>query len=144
MKSIDYIKKELTILYNSNSSIEIRYEYNFLSNMHMIEIKPQELFESSEFMQIEENFETSFIELFPGEELLFISSESISKIENSILELQGKVLQHDFLQIDDIKITSNITPVKSDNKRKASSFVSIFTINSKNTSTYELEELKEM
>lgn len=82
-KEQEYIIKELNNLYRKFSTVQIRYEFDEGVNTHLIEITPLEVYNSKEFIleeiKITENFENTF---GYNQNILFISEESLNKIEN--------------------------------------------------------------
>jgi hypothetical protein len=88
MKSIDFLKQELTTIYSSFSYLEIKYEFRKHLNTHVIEVKPTHCFESDK-LYIDEQIclEDAFEENYPFEEILFITDNILIQIENPILEL---------------------------------------------------------
>lgn len=81
MTPTNLIKEELTKWYASIEGIEIKYEFNKNIWTHFIEIMPFDLFESDEAYILKEiAFEEKFSNLFPNEDLTFISEESLCKI----------------------------------------------------------------
>lgn len=82
-KEQEYIIKELNSLYRKFSTVQIRYEFDGGVNRHLIEILPLEVYNSKKFIleeiKITENFENTFGN---NQDILFISKESLNKIEN--------------------------------------------------------------
>lgn len=82
IKAQEYIIKELNLLYEKFTSIQIRYEFNEGLNVHFVEVLPLEVYDSKEFIleeiRIVENFENTF---GYNQDILFISEESLNKIE---------------------------------------------------------------
>lgn len=83
IKAQEYIIKELNLLCEKFTAIQIRYEFNEGLNTHFIEITPLEVYNSKEFIleeiKIIENFENTF---GYNQDILFISEESLNIIEN--------------------------------------------------------------
>lgn len=92
MRSVDLIIKELKHISNTIEGVEIRYEFDKCNLIHLIEVKPLDLFENnSAYLDKEIELEDKFFELFPKENLVFISEDSLSKIENPDLILPLKI-----------------------------------------------------
>ncbi len=89
MISLDYIKKELRSIYDSIVGINIRYEYSEISSTHIIEVTPIEIYNDVTYVTKEIKLFKEFSSLYPDEEILFISSESLSTISNPILNLSS-------------------------------------------------------
>lgn len=92
MNSTDLIKDELQLLFSLIEGIEIRYEFKKSILTHFIEVKPLDLFDSNNlYIEKEIALEDKFSKLFPNEDLVFISQNSLSKIENPDLILPFKI-----------------------------------------------------
>ncbi len=88
MNSTDLIKKELKLLSSLIDDIEIRYEFKKSIYTHFVEIKPLDFFNSNNlYIDKEIELEEKFTELFPNEDLVFISEDSLCKIEKPDLIL---------------------------------------------------------
>ncbi len=85
--SIDFIKSELKNLHNKFLSSSIRYEFCNLTNIHIIEITPFDLYNSELYMNNELAIEALFAKQFPKEELIFVSEMSLTKISNPFFEI---------------------------------------------------------
>lgn len=83
-KSQDFIIEKLKSLYTSIEGVKIRYEYREFMAAHFIEILPINTFENNqEYILIEMEIQDQFEMLFgSNEEILFISSESLNKIND--------------------------------------------------------------
>ncbi len=83
MKSREFIKTKLNELYTKFSDIRIRYEYRANTYSHLIEIIPFNFFEENEeYITIESKIEEDFENMFPNENILFISDGSLTEIIN--------------------------------------------------------------
>lgn len=92
MNSIDLIKDELQLLFSLIDGIEIRYEFKKSISTHFIEVKPLDLFNTNNlYIEKEIELEDKFSKLFPNENLVFISQDSVSKIDNPDLILPYKI-----------------------------------------------------
>jgi hypothetical protein len=92
MHSVDLIIKELNYISNTIEGVEIRYEFDKHNLIHLVEIKPLDLFENNtSYLDKEIELEDRFFELFPKENLVFISEGSLSKIMNPDLVLPLKI-----------------------------------------------------
>ncbi|MBE7696456.1 hypothetical protein [Tenacibaculum finnmarkense] len=88
MNSIELVKQELQELFSLIDGIEIRYEFKKSTFTHFVEVKPLDLFSTNNvYIDKEISLEEKFSELFPSEDLVFISEDSLSKIENPLLTL---------------------------------------------------------
>lgn len=88
MNSIELLKSELQELFSLIDGIEIRYEFKKSTFTHIVEVKPLDLFSSNSlYIEKEIELEEKFSELFPNEDLVFVSENSLSKIEQADLTL---------------------------------------------------------
>lgn len=88
MKSSEFVINRVKELADKFVDIKLRYEYRQSSLSHLIEILPFDLYEKNkDYMMEEANFESEFLDLYPSEEILFISEQSLSEICNPIFEL---------------------------------------------------------
>lgn len=102
----EYIISQLESLYSKFENLKIRYEFNKILNTHLIEILPLEAFESQEYILEEMSITDDFEELFGfDEEILFISEDSLNKIQHPSFELgynQPETFRFDSLENDPI------------------------------------------
>lgn len=81
MKPSEFIKNKIEYLKFKFKDIEIKYQYKITTNTHIIKILPLSLYENNiEYIMEEEDIENEFTELYPFEELLFISDDSLIQI----------------------------------------------------------------
>lgn len=88
MDSKKFIIYNLRELYSSLPYLEIRYEYRHDIVTHIIEVKPVHCYDKdrsyvSKQIALEETFE----EMFPYEEILFMTENALIQIEKPLLEL---------------------------------------------------------
>ena len=88
MQTVDFIENWLKNIAINFQEAKIRYEYRKSTQSHLIEILPLSFFEHEEAYLIGEiQFEDEFQRLFPNENLVFISEDSLTKIKHSDFEL---------------------------------------------------------
>ena len=88
MESINFLTEKLHGIFNLHSYLEIKYEYRRYIQTHIIEVKPVHCFESDkQYIDQQINLEELFEELFPEEEILFITENNLIKVEEPILKL---------------------------------------------------------
>lgn len=81
MKPSEFIKNKIEYLKSKFKDITIKYQYKLTTNTHVIHISPLSLYENNiEYLFEEEDIENEFIKLYPSEELLFISEDSLTEI----------------------------------------------------------------
>ena len=84
----DFIEEKLRLLASKFIDIQIRYEYRANTNSHLIEIIPLSFFEGNEtYFEEEAKIEDEFEQLFPSENIVFISEGSLTVIKRADLEL---------------------------------------------------------
>lgn len=88
MKSTEFVIERMKELTEKFSDIQIRYEYREHKKLHLIEILPLKIFESDEYFIEEDKFEADFIEYYPEEDIVFISSDSLNEIRNPDFEIR--------------------------------------------------------
>lgn len=87
-ESIKFLEKSLSELYDKFSYLEIKYEYRPLIDAHIVEVKPIHCFESDRPYKLEQiNIQKAFKELFPYEDLLFMTESILFEINDPILSL---------------------------------------------------------
>jgi hypothetical protein len=83
MKAKLFLKEKLENICKKIDGVSIRYEYLSHIHAHIIEITPLSIFnDSNEYMDLEIALEKGFNDLFPKEELVFVSIDSLTKISN--------------------------------------------------------------
>jgi hypothetical protein len=78
----EYLKKELKQLLNKFQDIQIRYEFDEDDFVHIIEVTPLAVYESDKtYVKFEIELRKKFAIEFPNEEIMFVSEDSLTKIE---------------------------------------------------------------
>jgi len=87
MKAKEYILNKLTELSTLFTDISIRYEFRTNTNSHLIEVTPLYFYENNQdYLIAESNIEDEFESLFPSENVVFISENSLTEIKEAELE----------------------------------------------------------
>jgi hypothetical protein len=82
MKAIEYLEIKLKELFLKFEEIQIRYEFRENTNSHLVEIIPSSLFEKNEtYLKEESKIEDEFEDLFPTENIVFITKGSLTEIK---------------------------------------------------------------
>lgn len=90
MTSKEYIVKELNLLLEKIQSIRVRYEFDQLSSMHIIEIIPDDVYRKDKlYLEWEDNLFSRFIKDFPAENICFISDKSYIEVKNPVFVKEG-------------------------------------------------------
>jgi hypothetical protein len=81
----------LEILITKFPNVRVRYEYDKYALIHFIEVIPNEIYNlNNDYIAWENEMTDEFIELFPTENICFISDDALVGIENVELTLYGK------------------------------------------------------
>ena len=87
LTSSEFVKSKLFDLYHKAKGVKIRYEHKKNIYTHIIEVLPIELYRDEEYMTLEIDLIDEFNKLFPKEEILFISENSLNKITQPLLKI---------------------------------------------------------
>ena len=90
MSSVEFIINNLKDLHKKFVQSNIRYE--FLPNLksHLIEITPKEFYDCDDYINEELIFEEKFQENFKNEDIVFVTSDSLNKINCPIFEVYSE------------------------------------------------------
>lgn len=98
MKSKEFLIGKLTEMSSRFEDVKIRYEYRKNTYSHIIEVIPLAIFKSNkDYMMAEANLEDEFETLFPKEDIVFISEDSLTEIESPDLLLGYESITFDNL-----------------------------------------------
>nr|WP_321356686.1 hypothetical protein [uncultured Draconibacterium sp.] len=98
MKSKEFLIEKLTEMSSKFEDVKIRYEYRKNTYSHIIEVIPLAIFNSDkEYMMAEADLEDEFETLFPKEDIVFISEDSLTEIESPDLLLGYESITFDNL-----------------------------------------------
>ena len=90
MTSNEYIINELNLLLEKVQNIRVRYEFDKMSSMHIIEIVPDDIYrDDAAYLEWEDDLFSRFIEKFPTENICFISDKSYIEVKNPIFVKEG-------------------------------------------------------
>jgi len=118
MNARDYIEGKLRSLASKYCEVQIRYEYRVITKSHLIEIIPLSFFEKNkDYIADEAEIEDEFEKLFPNENIVFISEDSLTEINNLDLELGYKTICIDF---SSLLINFEVVGYSTDNANKCS------------------------
>jgi hypothetical protein len=91
MEVLDFIKNNIGELLKFRNVECIRYGISKWTGAHIIEITPSEVFSSDEFLNIETSLSDKFEELFPKQELIFISNDDIISLGETLFCISRKI-----------------------------------------------------
>ncbi len=82
MKPKIFITNNLKQLAEKYPSVRFSYAYRSVSKTHVVQVEPRAFFESDRaYLEDEYLLETAFNKMFPGEDILFISSGSLMQLD---------------------------------------------------------------
>ena len=82
MKSQEYIKVHLKGIVNKFPQISFSYQYDKIENLHIIQVRPLEQYETNqEYKEAEGDLTFEFDNLFFPESLVFVSDESLIQVD---------------------------------------------------------------
>ncbi|MEZ7496601.1 hypothetical protein QO206_13990 [Leeuwenhoekiella aequorea] len=119
MKSVDFLGNSLEILHDKFSNCNIRYEFISKTNVHLVEVTPFDFYNDESYIDEELLLEEEFESLYPHEEIVFISVDSLNKIENPLLELYSKkegMISADFSVTDNLVYFTGYVPEDYENE----------------------------
>ena len=93
MTILNYIKSSVGKLIEFKGVESVRYGISQWTGAHIIEITPSEVVISDDFLTIETSIVTEFEDLFPMEELIFISNADIITLSESLYCLSNKITE---------------------------------------------------
>ncbi|HQB77933.1 MAG TPA: hypothetical protein PLJ52_06265 [Tenuifilaceae bacterium] len=100
MKAQEFLIEKLRGLSSKYEEVKIRYEYRANTQSHIIEIIPLSFFDkNAEYLLDEANIERHFEELYPSQNIVFISEGSLIEIRNADLELGYDKLVFDYNKV---------------------------------------------
>ena len=83
MKPRTFITDNLKQLAEKYPSVRFSYAYRSVSKTHVVQVEPRAFFENNKaYLEEEYRLETAFNKMFPGEEILFISSGSLIQLDS--------------------------------------------------------------
>lgn len=86
MNSQNFLKEKLNNLTILFPGIKVKYEIKNRSfTKHIIEISPVNVYEDKTYMDVESDLSFEFERLFPSEEIMFVSENSLVRVDNPIL-----------------------------------------------------------
>jgi hypothetical protein len=80
----NFIINEIDKLSNQFPFMSFRYGFDKMGIQHIINVEPSSEFKNEAYMNAELSFQCAFIELFPAEDLLFVSNDKYIQLERVI------------------------------------------------------------
>lgn len=89
MKAKEFIINHLNSFTEEFNNAKVQYGYDELAQAHIIEVFPQSVFDSKDFLDWECDMFDKFVLEYPGEVIGFISEDALVGIEKVDFESQG-------------------------------------------------------
>ena len=97
MKSKDFLKQKLNELHERFKNLSIKYQYNAYSNMHIVEVLPLSEYKKNEcYLDMESDLSYEFDNKFFPESVLFVSSDSLTKISDPEFTIYPETTKESF------------------------------------------------
>jgi len=92
MEALDFIKNEIEKFVQIFPMTRVRYEHDKMAKVHVIEVVPNEIYNSNDdYAQWESDLFDRFILQYPYENICFVSDDAIVGIENVDFVLCGSL-----------------------------------------------------
>ncbi len=89
--SYKFIEQRIKMLFDMFPKANIRYEFRENRNTHLVEVTPLHFYDSDRYKLKETEIEDEFEYLFPSENIIFISENSLNKIIEPNIEHLGEI-----------------------------------------------------
>lgn len=100
MNSKEFLIERLKEMSSKFEDVKIRYEYRANTYSHIIEVIPLVFFDGDEqYMLAESNLEDEFESLFPQENIVFVSEDSLTEIKNPDLLLGYELITFEAAEV---------------------------------------------
>ena len=107
MKSEDFLIGRLKEMSSKFEDVKIRYEFRKNTFSHIVEVIPLAIFDNDEeYMKFETCLEDEFENLFPTEDIVFISEDSLTeiKVPDLILGYESITFDNHFVMATDFVV----------------------------------------
>ena len=91
MNAKEFIINHLKDFTEEFRSAKVRYGYDTMAQMHVVEIVPQSVFDSQDFLDWECDMYDKFVQEYPGEVIGFLSEDALVGIEKVDFEYEGSL-----------------------------------------------------
>lgn len=99
----DYIKQKVSELVSKFTNAKVSYEYDNMADMHLIEVKPEDVYSSEEFCEWLNDFYIDSISSYPTEDITVFSEDEVLKVENPLFVFEGELYEKYNYAISDVK-----------------------------------------
>lgn len=90
MTAKEYILNKLENLTNKFPQVRVRYEYDKMADVHVIEVVPNDVYHlDNTYIAWESEVVDNFIDLFPTQNICFISDDALVGIRNAEYIFEG-------------------------------------------------------
>jgi len=111
MSAKEFLTDKLKKMSLKFKDIKIRYEYRKSTMSHIVEVIPLLIFNNDEeYMRVEFELEEEFENLFPDEDIVFVSEDSLTEIKNPDLVLgydYKSIIDNFSYNVEDIELNVN-------------------------------------
>ncbi|MDR3706616.1 MAG: hypothetical protein P4L28_12015 [Paludibacteraceae bacterium] len=108
MNPFEYIKEQLKSFVNDFSNTRVRYEFDSTIETHFIEIVPNEVYHlDQKYLQWESEMFDRFIQLYPDQNICFISDDAIVGLDRVEFELVGEKFALEYSSSEDAITVNN-------------------------------------
>jgi len=107
--STDWLTDKLQELHQALSYLNIKYEYRKNMQLHIVGVTPLQHYKGDKsYIDKEIELETLFEQMFPNEEIVFVSDDSLIQVENPILILESIMYDYSYGKDYEDRIWINI------------------------------------
>ena len=89
MNATEFVINRLHSFVELFKNARVRYEYDSLAEVHTIEVFPQSVYDSDDYLAWESSMFDDFANNFPGEVIGFISEDAVVGIKNADYAAEG-------------------------------------------------------
>ena len=89
MNATDFIITRLQSLTKEFKKAKVRYEYDIVAEVHTVEVLPQTVYDSPEFLEWESRVFDEFVSAYPQEIIGFISEDALVGINHADYTAEG-------------------------------------------------------
>jgi len=110
MSAKEFLTDKLKKMSLKFKDIKIRYEYRKSTMSHIVEVIPLLIFNNDEeYMRVEFELEEEFENLFPDEDIVFVSEDSLTEIKNPDLLLGYESITFEVSEVSQSFVVNGFT-----------------------------------
>lgn len=107
MNATDFIITQLQSLTKEFKKAKVRYEYDIEAEVHTVEVLPQAVYDSHDFLEWESRVFDEFVSAYPQEILGFISEDALVGINHADYTAEG--IEYAPYNTEDVQCVSGVT-----------------------------------